>query len=32
MLVIQLQPCEADVVGIAPAGQQLELENDCGWD
>lgn len=29
MLVIQLQPREADVVGVAPAGQQLELEDDC---
>lgn len=29
MLVIQLQPREANVVGVTPAGQQLELENDC---
>lgn len=29
MLVVQLQPREADVVGVTPAGQQLELEDDC---
>lgn len=27
-LVVQLQAGEADVIGVAPAGEQLELEND----
>lgn len=28
MLIIQLQPREADIVGVTPAGQELKLEND----